>query len=851
MSSNSTSSHSLAASFPNDSTPLLPTSAPNTKSSSVNLVKLTGTEQKKRVYKRFFLFCLWGSFFTFCFNLVFLPRTSLGRDLKRLHFDPLTKSDLKRIYLNTISSTNSDHNNHDNDGDSQNTIAQKFLDYIHNYNLNNIDSKFRNPDHIHNYLNSSSEPIVDYTLNSFKKSGLKQSYIESYDINLNIPIKTDLLLKDANLNTLYHPSLVEPSISEDPLTKNASIFSKSFNPFSKSANITSTFSFVNYASIDDFKSISHSNININNTICIIRNGKLSSYLKIKNSEKNGCIGAIFFNDPSDDGLFTIKNGYNTYPNGFSRNPNSIERNTLNSIELFSQNQYQNENENQKLRKHFYPTIPSIPISYKEILPVLAKINGKNPNFNNWSGDLIEDFDYSVGPSDSNHLLNLINLQSDQSKTIKNIIAKIPGILPGEDLIIGNHRDSLTTNGNLGGSAVLLEISRGLGNLVKLGWKPLRTITLISWDAKEYGMLGSNKFGEIHSSSLMKNSLGYINIDNNIVYGTNFNVNSNPLYYNLIKKVSKLIPFNTDDDSDISLFQYWKSQDNNSFGISASDSDYSVFQNHLTIPTIDIKFTSNKDKDPVFHKNSIYNSVNWLQNLTDNEFNYHQTLCKFIGLLILTIDENELIPFKTNDYSLHVFESFKKIEKSINNDWYSKILSVQFLKKTIKDEPELKVIIYHFLRYYKENKIIDQKNRNNDDHDLNTIRFKDLTKFMFQVLSNFVDQSQIFDEYTTSIQDQVTNDYPWFKAYKKIKLAIQIKVANFKLVHLDRKFYYEKGINDRKWLRHLIFAPDRETGLIGGILPGLDESIKDNNFEKSCIWILLVLSRIHQLIENLG
>lgn len=37
---------------------------------------------------------------------------------------------------------------------------------------------------------------------------------------------------------------------------------------------------------------------------------------------------------------------------------------------------------------------------------------------------------------------------------------------------------------ISGTATLLEIVRGLGHLVKKGWKPLRTILIASWDAEE-------------------------------------------------------------------------------------------------------------------------------------------------------------------------------------------------------------------------------------------------------------------------------------------------------------------------------------------------------------------------------
>ena len=86
---------------------------------------------------------------------------------------------------------------------------------------------------------------------------------------------------------------------------------------------------------------------------------------------------------------------------------------------------------------------------------------------------------------------------------------IPGHIKDEVVFVGNHRDgacwtsTTTTTPNsvvfhiawvLGaadpssGTVSLHEVVRGLGALLKEGWKPLRTIVIASWDAEEVGLL---------------------------------------------------------------------------------------------------------------------------------------------------------------------------------------------------------------------------------------------------------------------------------------------------------------------------------------------------------------------------
>ena len=93
--------------------------------------------------------------------------------------------------------------------------------------------------------------------------------------------------------------------------------------------------------------------------------------------------------------------------------------------------------------------------------------------------------------------------------IWNTMAVIPGHIKDEVVVVGNHRDgklspqfkSFLTNMRsqawvLGatdptsGTVSTYEVVRGLGVLLKKGWKPLRTILIASWDAEEVSSFSS-------------------------------------------------------------------------------------------------------------------------------------------------------------------------------------------------------------------------------------------------------------------------------------------------------------------------------------------------------------------------
>src|SRR6185436_17316738 len=94
----------------------------------------------------------------------------------------------------------------------------------------------------------------------------------------------------------------------------------------------------------------------------------------------------------------------------------------------------------------------------------------------------------------------------QVRPIYNVIATIPGAdFPNQWVIYGNHHDAWVNGAQDPGSgaAAPLETARGFGELLKQGWKPRRTIMLASWDAEEWGLIGSTEWAEKHGEELQQ------------------------------------------------------------------------------------------------------------------------------------------------------------------------------------------------------------------------------------------------------------------------------------------------------------------------------------------------------------
>ena len=105
---------------------------------------------------------------------------------------------------------------------------------------------------------------------------------------------------------------------------------------------------------------------------------------------------------------------------------------------------------------------------------------------------------------------------------RNTYAVIPGHLSDEVVMVGNHRDAWVFGASdpNSGTASVHEMVKGMGKLLRNGWRPLRTIVFASWDAEEYGLVGSTEFGEDYSEWLKK-CVAYLNLDSCALCVANF------------------------------------------------------------------------------------------------------------------------------------------------------------------------------------------------------------------------------------------------------------------------------------------------------------------------------------------
>lgn len=409
-----------------------------------------------------------------------------------------------------------------------------------------------------------------------------------------------------------------------------------------------------------------------------------------------------------------------------------------------------------------PKIPVIPIPFTDAKPILNLCNDSPLAPTGWAN-------YHTGPSREILELNVKN--NDTLGPCENIIGVIHGAIePDRWVIIGGHRDAWIHGASdpVSGVSIVMEIARSLGEELKTGWRPRRSIIFASWDVEEPGIIGSYEFAEDYASELGLKAVAYLNLDTAVNTPRMLSIKSTPNMNSLIYRAAKNTSSPTSNYTD--LYQFWvKKQEKFSkkdvtgdpmIKLIGSGSDYTAFLNELGISCIDFQYSPDYGTYPVYHTQ--YDNVEWMEKFGDPDYIYHKTLGEFVTRVLIALSEDILLPMSALDYA-------KKIHGLVNslNSSVSGIL--------------------------------------ND----NNISFAHL----HEASAEFLGKSEEFQTYL-----KANTDYS--------ELPLMLRSINDRLSSLERKFLYLPGLPGRPSFRHLVFAPSSTDTYAGSAFPGVSDAIAD-------------------------
>ncbi|HEV8285848.1 MAG TPA: M28 family metallopeptidase [Chitinophagaceae bacterium] len=657
--------------------------------------------------------------------------------------------------------------------------------------------------HPHHVGSPQDKANAEYMANLFRSWGY-QTEIASYSVLFPTP-KTRVL---ELLGTKpFKAKLEEPTLKEDKTSGQKAEQLPTYNAYSADGDVTAELVFVNRGIPADYEELERMGVDVKGKIVIAKYGGSWRGIKPKVAYEHGAVGCIIYSDPGDDGYAQG----DVYPQGPFRRADAVQRGSVMDMPIRPGDPLTPDvgatKDAKRLDRKEVNTImkiPVLPISYEDALPLLQSLGGSVVPAA-WRGAL--PITYHVGPSFSKVHLKL-EFNWDQ-KPLYDVIAKMPGSeFPGEWVIRGNHHDGWVNGAAdpLSGMVAELEEARAVGELVKKGFRPKRTIIYCAWDGEEPALLGSTEWAEDHQQELKQKAVAYINSDGN---GRGFigasGSHTLETFFNEIadqvidpqtgvtikeRRYARTI-VQADPSARAKLLgnKYIK------LGALGAGSDYSPFLQHLGIASMNLGFGG---EDPGGEYHSIYDSYDLFKRFKDSGFAYGVTLSKTAGRVILRLANADVLPFDFNTF-------YKTI-----NDY---VTEVKTLLDNTRTETET------------ENRMIKEK-------------LFDVARDPKKVYMSPKPKENVPYLNFSSLENALVNLKEKAEEFQKIySSGLQMPVAkqnelNDLLYKAERSLIEPNGLPRRPWYKHEIYAPGYYTGYGVKTLPGIREAIEQKNWKEA-------------------
>jgi N-acetylated-alpha-linked acidic dipeptidase len=489
---------------------------------------------------------------------------------------------------------------------------------------------------------------AEWILSKFKEWGF-DAKIETFHVLFPTPkIRILEMLKP----TAFRAQMKEPVISSDPTSSQTAEQLPTYNAYSADGNVTAPLVYVNFGNRDDYEQLDRLGISVKGAIVIARYGEGWRGIKPKVAAEHGAIGCIIYSDPKGDGYFEGED----FPAGGWRPREGVQRGSVMDTDYPGDPLTPGVGAGADAKRlslkeaKTLTTIPVLPISYADALPLLSALKGPVAPAN-WRGALA--ITYHVGPGPA-----LVHLQVSSNwdlKPIYDVIATLHGSTEEARWVIrGNHHDAWVNGADdpISGLAAMLEEARMMGDLHRQGWTPTRSIIYCAWDGEEPGLLGSVEWVETHLDELQTHALVYINSDSNergfmlpggtqdlqrFISGVARDVEDPETHLSVYQRshlfsISKAK--NAEDRSDL--------RKRNDLVVKAlgDGSDYTAFQDFAGISTLSVEFG---DEDDGSQYHSIYDDFYWYTKFVDKDFAYGRALSQTAGTAIMRLADADLVP----------------------------------------------------------------------------------------------------------------------------------------------------------------------------------------------------------------
>jgi N-acetylated-alpha-linked acidic dipeptidase len=459
--------------------------------------------------------------------------------------------------------------------------------------------------------------------------------------------------------------LSEPPLPEDPATSLDVV--PVFNAYSGSGLAEGDVVFAGYGLPADYRTLDSAGISVRGKVVLARYGRSFRGIKAREAEVRGALGLLLYSDPENDGFVRGE----VYPAGPMRPSRGVQRGSvLNATGDPSTPDGPSlpgaprvpEDEMVGIAR-----IPVVPVGYGVAESLLQPLGGPAAP-ESWQGGL--DLTYRFGPGPTRVRVEVRNEAGDAAyHPAYNTIAVIEGTeWPEEWVVIGAHRDSWSPGAidNVSGTASVVEVARAFGAAARLGMRPRRTVVFVTWDAEEWGVIGSIEWVEAHAERLRASVVAYVNQDAP-VSGSSFGAAAAPELKSLARAAARRVedPLRGGSVYDAWLARIAESLDGETdpeplpVGDLGGGSDHKGFYQRIGIPSIGFGFGGSGG---VYH--SMYDTARWMQEFGDPGYLYHAAVARVAAIVVSRLANADILPYDFEELTEIVRERAGHLESEV-------------------------------------------------------------------------------------------------------------------------------------------------------------------------------------------
>uniref|UniRef100_A0A1I8ENG1 PA domain-containing protein n=1 Tax=Wuchereria bancrofti TaxID=6293 RepID=A0A1I8ENG1_WUCBA len=440
--------------------------------------------------------------------------------------------------------------------------------------------------------------------------------------------------------------------------------------------------YVNYGTIDDYKRLYKYGISLKGKIALCRYGAVFRGDKVQLAVKHGAIGMILYSDPFD--YTNRRNNAKVFPDEIWLPESGAQRGTLLKTDGDPETPllpskyytYRTETEENLRERQIMPSIPVMPVGYRDARKIMENLNGPQVKLHGWVGSM--NVTYRITGS---AIFRLIVYSACRRRIVTNIVATMFGREePDRYVLFSNHYDAWVKGSidPISATGTMLEMARVLSKMKEsIKWRPRRTIMFCLWDAEEFGLIGSTEWVEEFMKPLQQRAIAVINVDN-INGDTSLSIKAVPLLYRVIVNAAAKVksPNMLEREAErMTLLDSWKFYDPKGpitgdrsipgISIPGTGSDFQRFITYLGIPVIDMKLES-----APLYTYMLYHTMYEIPWLLDNFFDQNYTALMAVGQLWLEIGrdiaDSLIIPFNLHDYGLVLFDFVDRMNQQLEH-----------------------------------------------------------------------------------------------------------------------------------------------------------------------------------------